>query len=220
MLIVCGTKIEIATENKSSHITSWHTAFYKGKDLSDLQLFGRAPEKMKDVRIMSYQNQIALFSRPQGGHAGPGKIGFMMIENLDDVKPDVIKKAEMLTEHFIDSEWGGANELHLLKNGLIGVLGHISTRDPEQKLHYYPMVFAFNPKTKKSTLIKIIAERRDFGPGPSKREDLVDVLFSGGLERIAGHKAVLYTGVSDAEAHYIVIDDPFLAYEKDDLEIN
>jgi hypothetical protein len=42
----------------------------------------------------------------------------------------------------------------------------------------------------------------------------VDVVFSGGLVRnIDEGKAVLYAGISDAEAQRITIDDPFLGYE-------
>jgi hypothetical protein len=217
-VIVGGTHIEVEESSKSQHITSWNTAFYRGKNLESLNHFANAPKKMKDVRFIKYQDKIALFSRPQGGVAGPGKIGFIMLDSLDDVTPSNIQKAVMLTTHFVDDEWGGANELHILKNGLIGVLGHISTRDPQLYLHYYPMVFAFDPITLKSTKVKIIAERLDFLDGPSKRKDLKDVLFSGGIVRKPHGKAILYTGVSDVEAHYIEIDDPFLEYENSHLD--
>jgi len=40
------------------------------------------------------------------------------------------------------------------------------------------------------------------------------VLFSGGIKRIKDGEALLYTGVSDAEAHVIRIKDPFLEYEQ------
>ncbi|MDZ5001573.1 DUF1861 family protein, partial [Clostridium perfringens] len=38
--------------------------------------------------------------------------------------------------------------------------------------------------------------------------DLEDVVFSGGLI-IEGNKARLYSGISDAEAQFIEIDNPF-----------
>ena len=57
--------------------------------------------------------------------------------------------------------------------------------------------------------MKIIAMRCNFQDGPSKRPDLEDVIFSGGLVRLEGGKARLYCGVSDAEGHMITIDDPF-----------
>jgi hypothetical protein len=211
-LIIGGTKIETDPENPN-HIISWNTSFYRGKKLEELKYFASAPKKMKDVRICKYKNKIAVFTRPQGHGAGPGKIGFLMIDSLAELNAEHIEKATIFSNHFIESEWGGANEVHVLKNGLLGVLGHISTRDLENNLHYYPMVFAFNPKTFESTQVKIIAERSDFTPGPSKRPDLIDVLFSGGIVRIPEGKAILYTGVSDAEAHYIIINDPFMEYE-------
>ena len=75
------------------------------------------------------------------------------------------------------------------------------------------MTFAFSPFTMERTPVKIIAERADFKTGISKRDDLKDVLFSGGIVRKEDGKAVLYTGTSDAEGHYIVINDPFIEYE-------
>ena len=55
---------------------------------------------------------------------------------------------------------------------------------------------------------KIIAIRKNFKPGEAKRADLEDVVFSGGLV-LNGDKAVLYAGISDAEAQLIEIDNPF-----------
>lgn len=213
VLYIGGTKIMLDQDKKS--ITGWNTSYYCGKNLSRLTHVFDAPYKMKDVRFIQYNHHIALFSRPQGHQAKKGKIGFKLFDHLEDINPQSIENATLLLNHFVDDDWGGANELHLLKNGLIGVLGHISTKDAFQNLHYYPMVFAFNPLTLQSTAIKIIAERSDFLPGPSKRPDLVDVLFTGGLVRHENQTATLYTGVSDVEAHYIVIDDPFLVYEED-----
>jgi len=109
---------------------------------------------------------------------------------------------------------GGANELHILKNGLIGVLGHIACFDNSGNRHYYPMTFAFNMKTKEASPIKIIATRKNLPAGDYKRKDIIDVIFSGNIVRKENAKAELYCGVSDAEAHKILIDDPFLEYEE------
>ena len=59
------------------------------------------------------------------------------------------------------------------------------------------------------TPMKLIAVRDNFALGAAKRKDLIDVIFSGGLERNKNKKAMLYCGVSDAEGHRIEIDDPF-----------
>ena len=61
--------------------------------------------------------------------------------------------------------------------------------------------------------MQIIATRADFPPGASKRPDLEDVIFSGGLVRLPDGKAWFYAGLSDAEAGRILIDDPFVDYE-------
>ena len=80
--------------------------------------------------------------------------------------------------------------------------------------HYYSMSFSFNVETSEASPIKIIATRKNFKPGEYKRKDIMDVIFSGGINRLKGGMAELYVGVSDAEAHKILIEDPFLEYER------
>jgi hypothetical protein len=96
-----------------------------------------------------------------------------------------------------------------LEDGSIGIF----TRPQGEKggRHYYPMVFSLNPKTG----IELIARCSRFLPGPAKRTDLVDVVFSGGLIRNKDQaSADLYAGISDTEAHRITIPDPFIKFEK------
>lgn len=57
--------------------------------------------------------------------------------------------------------------------------------------------------------MKILLRRSQLPPGASKRPDLADVLFSGGLVRGEGGTAVLYVGAGDAEAYRVSIPDPF-----------
>ncbi|MCF7932146.1 MAG: DUF1861 family protein [Acholeplasmataceae bacterium] len=212
-MIIGGTRI-ITDHDDPNRITGWHTSFYQGSDLMDLTRIGDAPSGMKDVRVIRVQDQIAVFTRPQGGLAGPGKIGFMMIDTLFELSPDRISKATILSDHFRDDEWGGANQLHVLNNGWIGVLGHISRRDQMNHLHYAAMTFAFHPWTMETRGLKVIAERRDFLEGEAKREDLHDVIFPGGLVRTDHGKALLYAGISDCEAQRLTITDPYLDYEQ------
>lgn len=73
------------------------------------------------------------------------------------------------------------------------------------------MAFTFDPLTRKPEAMRIIATRTDFPAGESKRPDLQNVIFSGGLVRIAGDRAWLYAGLSDAEAGRVLIADPFSA---------
>ena len=109
----------------------------------------------------------------------------------------------------------------MLKNGWIGVLGHIAMMSEGMVRHYYGMTFALNPKTKEKTPIKIICERSDFAPGDAKRSDLGDVVFVGGIIRNEGGFASLYVGLSDAEAHY-AYKHPFRmkGYQKYETKIN
>ncbi|WP_078378748.1 MTP-1 family protein [Sutcliffiella halmapala] len=197
----------------------WRTVFYKGESISDLQEFAKGPDGMKDLRLIELKDgSIGVLTRPQGEKGGRGKIGWTRISSLSELTVDVVNEAPILEGQFIEEEWGGANEPHLLANGLVGVLGHVASFDTEGNRHYYPMVFALNPETGNFTDMELIATRNQFLPGPSKRPDLVDVVFSGGLLRKMDGKAVLYAGISDAEAQKITIEDPFIKYERTNLE--
>ncbi|CAM4471985.1 DUF1861 family protein [Paenibacillus phoenicis] len=193
---------------------SWRTVFYKGPSLNRLELFFQGPDQMKDLRLVELSDgAIGVFTRPQGEKGGRGKIGFAKVDRLEDLSLEVVQEAPLL-EQFLDEEWGGCNEIHLLANGKLGVLGHIARFDEQGDRHYYPMAFGYDPATGQYTDLEIIAERSDFLPGPSKRPDLADVVFSGGLVRQGGGKATLYAGISDAEAQSLVIDDPFVELEQ------
>lgn len=193
----------------------WRTVFYKGSSISELQEFAKGPDGMKDLRLIELPDgSIGVLTRPQGEKGGRGKIGWVRISSLEELTLDVINEAPLLEGQFIDEEWGGANEPHLLANGLIGVLGHVASFDDEGNRHYYPMVFALNPSTGEISDMELIAARSNFLPGPSKRPDLVDVVFSGGIVRKPDGTADFYAGISDSEAQKITIVDPFLQYEQ------
>jgi hypothetical protein len=193
----------------------WRTVFYKGSSINDLKEFAKGPDGMKDIRLVELKDgSIGVFTRPQGEKGGRGKIGWTRIASLEELTIDVINNAPLLDGQFMEEEWGGVNEPHLLANGLVGVLGHIASFDQEENRHYYPMTFVLDPETAEVSDIQLIAARKYFLPGPAKRPDLTDVVFSGGLVRnLKEGKAVFYAGISDAEAQKITIDDPFLPYE-------
>lgn len=192
-------------------IISYRTLFYRGRGLADLRLFARGPERMKDIRPVGLPDgSVGVFTRPQGGAAGMGRIGYVRIPGLDALDPEAILSARVHDTHFVDGEWGGVNEPRLLSDGTIGVLGHIAWWEHRSVRHYHAMAFRFDPSTERHTPVRIIARRSDLLPGPAKRPDLEDVLFSGGLERDGRGQAILYTGVSDAEIQCLSIPDPFL----------
>lgn len=210
-LLVGGTKI---FPNKQNVIDSWQTVFYQGSSFDELTEIIVAPLKMKDVRIAQDGQTIHMMSRPQGGVARYGKIGYAQAKTLQDITTLFIEQAPLIDDLFGDDTWGGANEIHPLKNGWLAVLGHVAKMSEGLVRHYYGMTFAYHPVLNKCTEMKIICERKDFPPGPSKRDDLVDVVFVGGIVRHGNNLATVYTGLSDAEAYYAIMEDPFTEYER------
>ncbi|AIQ64529.1 hypothetical protein PSTEL_16925 [Paenibacillus stellifer] len=198
----------------------WRTVFYRGSSVRMLMPFFVGPDGMKDLRLVELNDgRIGVFTRPQGVKGGRGKIGFVIVRSLEELTVELIAEAPLLEEQFIETEWGGVNEARMLANGLIGVLGHIARFDKDGNRGYYPMVFALDPDTGAFTDIEVIAVRSNFDLGPAKRPDLTDVVFSGGLVRSDDGTAILYAGISDAEAHCLKIPDPFLRLEALDRSV-
>lgn len=212
-LIVGG--VEIYPHPTIENSLGYRTAFFRGKDVNSLEKFAVGSEMMKDIRLLELEDgRILVFTRPQGEIGGRGTIGYIVLDSLDELNAEKISKAKLFNHQFIESQWGGANELHRLSNGLVGVLGHIAKFDEEGNRHYYSVTFAFDPANGSTSPMKLIAIRDDFGEAAYKRVDLVDVIFSGGMIRKENGKAELYCGISDAESHKILIDDPFVEYEE------
>ena len=206
--------VEVFDDRENPGHLNYRTVFYSGNGVLDLSRFAVGPDRMKDIRLCELEDgRILVFTRPQGETGGRGTIGFRFLDNLEELNAECLQEAELLEHQFIPEEWGGANELHRLACGKVGVLSHIARFDEKGSRHYYSTVFCFDPETGKYSPMKLIAERKDFQPGPCKRPDLEDVIFSGGIVRLGGGKAELYCGVSDAEGQKALIDDPFDEYE-------
>ena len=191
-------------------IISWQTLFFRGRTPRDLQLAAVGPSCMKDIRLCALgDGRVAVFTRPQGRKGGLGKIGFTVLNSLDELCAEAILDARIDDSFFIPEEWGGVNEAILLDSGLLGVMGHIAFRTAEG-VHYQAMSFVMDPETGKHTAPRLEACRADVTDRPvGKRPDLRDVLFTGGIVRRGDGTADLYTGVSDCEAWRAVIPDPF-----------
>ena len=209
-LFIGGTEIYL---NQNDKIISWATSFYVTSDLKKITRVLVAPNKMKDVRIFN-DKEIHVFTRPQGGLAKLGRIGHLTINNLSEFSQDLLTNAELLNNQFDEYSWGGVNQVLKLKNGLLGILGHIACMSKGNVRHYFGMTFTYNPKTKEHLNMKIICERSDFVKGEAKRPDLHDVVFPGGIVRKDDEKAILYAGLSDVSSAILKIDDPFIEYEK------
>jgi hypothetical protein len=207
--------------------TNYETYFYKyKKTLLELfndnnqvvEPFAKGPKGMKDIRLIDLRNgKIGVFTRPQGNHAGLGKIGYVEISSLDQLE-EAIPMAKIIENQFHDNEWGGANELHLLNNGNIGVLGHLAHFDGEVR-HYYAMAFIFDPKTRSHSHMEILTTADEFPPVKAKKDELGKVIFSGGLYRNQDGTADLYVGIGDVRAGKIRIRDPFIDYERNERDI-
>ncbi len=204
--------VEVYTLNNKFHSKDiqYKTVFFKGKNLSLLEKFACGPERMKDIRLKNLtEEKIGIFTRPQGGKHGRGQMGYIETNHVKEINEEKCLKAKIIKNLFVENEWGGANELHLLKNGDIGVLGHIAYEDEKHFKHYYAMTFTYNPQTHKASPIKILATRQNFPRGETKRPELEDVVFPGGLIRHGDGSATLYAGLSDAQAGYVTLPDPF-----------
>jgi hypothetical protein len=208
--------VEVYFDSDDPHyVTSWRTLFYRGNSISGLKLFAKGPLTMKDIRLVDLEDgRIGVFTRPMMVDGARALIGYTEIGALEELTEETMSGAKLFKHLFLPEEWGGANEAHLLSGGTIGVLGHIAYMEDNNIRHYYPMVFAYNPAINRYSPVKLIAVRSMFPDGPAKRPDLKDIIFSGGLVRHKNGTASLYAGVSDAEAHVMVIPDPFLEYEK------
>ncbi|MCM2305368.1 MAG: DUF1861 family protein, partial [Elusimicrobia bacterium] len=188
----------------------YRTVFHRGASLSKLKRFAVGPDGMKDIRLAELPGgKLLVVTRPQGEIGGRGKIAMTVLDGLGALEPGAISRAEIFEGLFRPDEWGGANELHLLKDGRVGVLGHIARFDETGGRHYYPMAFTVDPATGRRSPMKILLERGRLPAGASKRPDLEDVLFSGGLIRGKNGTAALYVGAGDAEAYRVEIEDPF-----------
>lgn len=213
VLVVGG--VEIFDDEENPGQLNYRTIFYKGSDLSQLERFAKGPDRMKDIRLGQLSDgRILVMTRPQGTIGGRGKVGYIIIKSLEELDTEHINRATILENQFVPEEWGGCNELHMLANGKIGILSHIAKYDEDGNRHYYASCFCFNPETGDYSPMKLIAVRANFADGPSKRPDLADVIFSGGLVRLENGKAQLYCGAGDAEGHTITIDDPFKEWER------
>ncbi|MDP3052008.1 MAG: DUF1861 family protein [bacterium] len=187
-----------------------HMSFYRGKHLEDLRLFAEGPNGMKDIRLLELPDgRIAVFTRPQGGDAGRGKIAFTIIDTLGELTPQRLNEATIISGQFAESEWGGANKLRMLDEKTIGVLGHIALEDKDNELHYYAMTFTFDLETRIASPLRIIATRENFPPSEAKKPCLSDVDFPGGLLEKGGNRFVLYAGLSDTACGTTIVVDPF-----------
>lgn len=181
----------------------YRTVFYRGHDLWSLRPFAVGPIGMKDIRLVSLpNNRIGVFTRPQGGVNGGGRIGYLEIRYLNDLNPKNLLSAKIIENQFAPGEWGGVNDPQILwfEKDRILVNGHIAYEDNDGGKHYYAMSFVYNTKKHETSPIKIIATRANFPEGEAKTSKHKDILFLSGLIYHNNDTAKIYTGLSDTEA--------------------
>ncbi len=206
-VVIGGVDVEFS---KNDDVVTWKTVFYEMNNFGDYSLLFVGPNKMKDIRFCPLKDgKIALFTRPQGDYiSNRGQIGFTLLNSWEELTTDTIKKAPLLNL-FEDDEWGGVNHAQVLPDGNIGVLGHIACYTEGNVKHYYPISFVFDPYNSKIIKEpKIILERSQLLPGPSKNPDLYDVIFPGGAVQENGG-TTLYLGVSDASIQRVKMENIF-----------
>jgi len=210
-IIVSGVSAQWKkNNNRKPKLLGYYTLFYRGERLEDLRLFAEGPYDMKDIRLLELPDgRIAVFPRPRGGKAGRGKIAFTIIDTLEDLTPQCLTEATIISEQFAEGEWGGANELRLLDKKTIGVLGHIAFEDKNRAFHYYAMTFTFDLETRTASPLRIIATRENFPSSEAKDPWLSDVVFPGGLLEEDEDRFVLYAGLSDAANGTTIVVNPF-----------
>ncbi|MBI5151390.1 MAG: DUF1861 family protein [Candidatus Pacebacteria bacterium] len=214
-----------------SHL-AYRTVFYRFEnsisELNDeashsIPPFVVGPENMKGIRLIQRANgRIGVFTRPQGTFGGRGKVGYFEIENLDQLEKSLVEYVKIADPHTLianlfmerpkgEDEWGGVNELRNRPDGRINVLGHIADFEPYGiKKSYYPITFIFDPETGSICDLKIITTAGQFPLVETKKPDLGEVLYSGGLVYLGNGKVRLYVGIGDIETGSIDIEDPFL----------
>lgn len=211
-LILGGVQV---TEDprQPGRIVHWHTLFYTGSFPAKPRLLAMGPSHMKDIRLAELADgRVAVFTRPQGKKGGKGKIGLMVLPSLKELSGEDMLDATIYDSHFVPGEWGGVNEVHLLKNGLLGIIGHIAYSNRAGR-HYMAMAYVHDLESGQHSPLKVIATRADFPEGPAKRPDLADVIFTAGLVRRRKGLATLYAGLSDCQCGCVDIPDPFLEFE-------
>ena len=209
-LILGGVRFPLRIGNNEK---CWQMEFFREEENGKFEKILTGPPKMKDVRFLELPDgRILCLTRPQGQKGGRGKIGFCLVDSLNQLSHELIENATLL-DLCPEEKWVGANEAHLLRNGKVGVLGHIAEFCQKGDRHYFSMAFSIDLKLGTSTKPEIIAKRKDFPKGETKRPDLIDVIFSGGIRRLGNGRSRLYAGLSDAEAGFLDLPDPFDKFE-------
>lgn len=206
-IYVLGVRVSFNEGN-----STWHQEIHGGDSLENLEHICSGPQGMKDIRLVELNDRVGVFTRPQGKSLGAGQIGYMEVGQVEELKSfseDDWYRPPIIKGLFSGGQWGGVNQAINLGDDKIGVIGHVahSTMDSRGlEKHYRGMSFVFNPRTRSSTRLKVIAQRSDFPISPSKRSpELDNIIFPAGIRN-----GFLYSGISDYCVGKKKIGNPFL----------
>jgi len=213
---VVGNELTLGGTNvrkRSGKVDNYYCDFYRGTKLNDMVYFTSGPDRMKDVRLVDLGSKIGVFSRPRGEYirkeyGSESIIGYMEISTLDELDASVIESAPAVSGLFSRDQWGGCNQVYLLEDGMIGIIGHISYVDSGLDV-YMNMSFVMNRETLQASELKIIGTRKCYPEGPCKKPYLKDCVFTGGIVMREDERVDLYSGLGDVDTGRIVIDYPF-----------
>lgn len=198
------------------------TQFFRGKTVSELKHFTTI-RNMKDIRLGELTDgSILVATRPQGKEAGLGSIGLTRVKRLDDLDQRTIDNASLIKNLSSPDIKLGALAIYPIslnakeesrheESGIIGVTAY---SDANKNWHYFATAFRIlNPYTFESeeinhTPMEVIAWRKNWEEGETKRSQTKDVIFPAGIIRKEG-TTFLISGLSDAQTGEIAIPDPF-----------
>lgn len=191
--------VEVAVPSDGAEELRYRTLVLRCDDLATLVPVLSGPWGMKDLRFGELPDgRLVVVTRPQRGADGRGRVGVTVVDSLEVLTTADIDAAPRLEGLFDPEEWGGVNQVDVLPDGRLDVLGHVARFDAEGGRHYYPVTFEIDPVTLAWTPLRLLFERGDLPPGESKRDDLWDVIFPGGRETRDGVTSI-FCGVGDAE---------------------
>lgn len=190
----------------------YQTEIYTGVDIDHLELLCLGPAGMKDIRLVDLgERGVGVFTRPQSGKWGRGKIGFGIVSQLGELCDEIMQDMPLLEDQFGSEKWGGVNQAILLADGVtIGVIGHIAEFEVDGAKRYSAMAFEFNTVTGECPPMRIIAKREDFPPTKPKIPELTNVVFASGIvfDRV-DYQTMLWVGLGDAAVGNKRIKWPF-----------
>ena len=211
-LILGGTHVR----KSKGILETYYGYFYRG-DETRMTYFTTGPDYMKDIRLIELADgKIGVFSRPRHGTYEGGaesQIGFTTIDKIDELDAKVVSEAPYLKGLLGSGEWGGVNQAYLLESGKIGVIGHMSYEDKDEKGDrlqvYVNTAFILDPATSTVTEPSVIGTKSCYPPKTPKEPFLADCCFTTGIIPREDGLVDLYSGVGDTGEGRITIDNPF-----------